>query len=97
MLPRDFTEQEKLVARCLSEFGFRYEQQYEIGKYTVDFYLPNEKWVVEADGIHGHFRKSDKKRDEDLHSLGAMNVVHIKGNSYSAIESEMLDALEKGW
>ena len=78
MKPRDFTVQENNIAEILSELGLRYEQQYSIGSRTVDFYLPEMNSVVEADGVYGHLRKADRKRDSELVSLGIHNIYHIK-------------------
>tara|TARA_R110000824_G_scaffold273282_1_gene461756 strand:+ start:2280 stop:2594 length:315 start_codon:yes stop_codon:yes gene_type:complete len=66
VLPKDYTAQENLIAEILSEFGLRYEQQYEFWPYTADFYIPELKMVIEADGKYGHLRKRDAKRDIDL-------------------------------
>ena len=52
--PRDFTEQELLIARCLDEFGLRYEQQAYFHPYIADFYIEELQMVVEADGVYGH-------------------------------------------
>ena len=48
--PRDYTEQEQIIARCLDEFGLRYEQQAYYHPYIIDFYIPEIKMAVEADG-----------------------------------------------
>ena len=52
--PRDYTDQENLIADCLSKFGMRYDQQVYYHPYIVDFYIPEIKMVVEADGVYGH-------------------------------------------
>ena len=41
LLPKDFTTQENLIAEVLSNFGLRYDQQVEFGKYRTDFYVKN--------------------------------------------------------
>lgn len=92
MLPRDFTDQEKLVAQCLSDLGLRYAQQVEIGTYTVDF-LIEESIILEADGVHGHLRKSDRKRDDILTSDGRYTIIHIKGQTKVNIKDEIVDFL----
>jgi len=66
MLPRDYTSQENLIAACLSDFGVRYDQQYDFSPYTVDFYISDLNMVIEADGKYGHLKKRDVKRDMDL-------------------------------
>ena len=66
MLPRDYTKQEQLIAEELSECGLRYEQQVDVHPYTVDFFVSEIGLIIEADGIYGHLRKRDTKRDSDL-------------------------------
>ena len=78
MKPRDFTVQENTIAEVLSDLGLRYEQQYSIGSRTVDFYLPEMKSVIEADGVYGHLRKADRKRDSELADLGICNIYHVR-------------------
>lgn len=78
MKPRDFTVQENNIAEILSDLGLRYEQQYSIGSRTVDFYLHEMNSVIEADGVYGHLRKADRKRDAELLSLGICDIYHIR-------------------
>ena len=78
MKPRDFTVQENHIAEILSDLGLRYEQQYSIGSRTVDFYLHEMNSGIEADGVYGHLRKADRKRDSELVSLGISNIYHIR-------------------
>ena len=48
LLPKDYTKQENIIAELLSEFGLRYDQQVEFGKYTVDFHIKEIGMIVEA-------------------------------------------------
>ena len=101
--PKDYTAQENLIAKCLSNFGVRYDQQYEFFPYTVDFFLPELDMIIEADGIHGHLNKRDSKRDFALkttYSSQEKHVIHIKDVTYSKISAALDEALEKvvyGW
>ena len=56
MLPRDYTQQENLIANQLSEFGLRYDQQVPINQFTADFFVPELGLIIEADGVYGHLR-----------------------------------------
>ena len=94
-LPRDYTEQEKIVQKCLDETGLRYDNQVEFDKYTVDFYIDELKMVVEADGVYGHLQKRDRLRDEKLYSLGIEHVVHIKSKTHKGVYNEIWQALDK--
>lgn len=91
---KDFTEQEKVIAAILSEFGIRYHQQYIIEVYTVDFFVPElNNLVIEADGKWGHLRKHDRERDNDLLESGVSQVIHIKEQTKERIKQEFLEKL----
>lgn len=94
-LPRDYTQQEKLVEQCLQVTGLRYDNQVEFGKYTVDFYIDEIKTVVEADGVYGHLRKRDRKRDNELYESGVKHIIHIKEKTHQRICEELWQALDK--
>ena len=77
--PRDYTEQELVIGKCLDEFGLRYDEQVYYHPYTVDFYIPEIKMVIEADGVYGHLSKRDAMRDEVLLLLEDIEyIIHIK-------------------
>jgi len=103
LLPKDYTSQENLIAKCLSNFGLRYEQQYEFFPYTVDFFIPEIAAVIEADGIHGHLSKRDAARDLALrttYSSKVKYIIHIKALTYAKVSAALSEALEKvsyGW
>ena len=85
--PRDYTDQENLIARCLDEFGLRYEQQAYYPPYIVDIYVPELKMVIEADGVYGHLGKRDRKRDKDLESIEDIEyIIHIKEKTLEKIK-----------
>lgn len=90
MLPRDYTDQENLVAEILDEFGFRYERQLEFGTRNVDFYISETEEVIEVDGIYGHLRKADKKRDEELVEFPDIRKVnHVTGTTRKDLKIEL--------
>ena len=94
--PRDYTEQENIIAECLSEFGLRYEQQYDFYPYTVDFYVAEINMVIEADGVYGHLSKREAKRDYDLANVDGIGyVVHIKETKKGEIEEVLWQELNK--
>ena len=96
LLPRDYTAQENLIADCLSEFGLRYEQQYEFWPYTADFYIPELKMVIEADGKYGHFKKRDVKRDMDLNRRQDIKyILHIRLVTKEKIKETLWQELNK--
>ena len=96
ILPKDYTPQEQIIAECLTEFGLRYDPQYEMGPYTVDFYIPEIGTVVEADGRHGHLQKRDRKRDAYLLEEGSVEyIIHIKEFTKDTIKEILWQELNK--
>jgi len=90
------TKQERIIADCLMDLGIRYADQYEFDPYRVDFYIRDLKMVIEADGIYGHFRKRDRKRDADLLEYGEVeHIVHIKETTKTKIKEAIWQALRK--
>jgi len=92
---RNHTPQEKIVRRILEENGLLYQYQINIGQYTVDFYLPELKVIVEADGVFGHLKKRDKQRDSMLAAMGYHEVWHLKETTISGLRNEF-NILMKG-
>lgn len=59
---KKITSHEKQIIRWLDVIGVEYETQYFINGYWVDFYVPDLKMIIEADGGHWH---QDQKKDID--------------------------------
>tara|TARA_B100000749_G_C18124288_1_gene341152 strand:- start:64 stop:381 length:318 start_codon:yes stop_codon:yes gene_type:complete len=96
ILPKDYTAQENIIADCLTEFGLRYDQQYDFFPYTVDFYLSELKMVIEADGKHGHLQKRDAKRDINLAEHDeVLNILHVRDATKEKIKETLWLALNK--
>ena len=94
--PRDYTAQEEVIADCLSEFGMRYNQQHEILSYLADFWIPELKLVIEADGVYGHLKKRDAERDKQLLEKGGVDtIIHIKQTTMTDIKEELWQALNR--
>tara|TARA_R100001082_G_C4288840_1_gene127252 strand:+ start:366 stop:683 length:318 start_codon:yes stop_codon:yes gene_type:complete len=94
--PTDYTKQENLIAECLSDLGFRFEQQTQFGSYQVDFWIPELKLVIEADGVYGHLKKRDIRRDTFLMNEPEIeNIFHIKVQTKFNIQEEIWRALSK--
>ena len=96
-MPSKFwTEQEKLIQKCIEETGLRYISQARFGTYDVDFYLPEIEMVVEADGKYGHFKKRDINRDIDLNKQpGVKYILHIKYDTKEKIKEILWQGLNK--
>ena len=96
MLPRDYTEQENIIAEYLSEWGIRYETQAPFPPYTVDFYIPELSMVIEADGVYGHLGKRDRIRDRNLIQTGDILIVlHCKETTKGKIKEFLWRELNK--
>ena len=92
--PREHTTQEKTIAQVLSEMELRFNEQEEIGSYSVDFWVPELSLVIEADGIHGHFKKRDIMRDQFLMSTDKVGyILHITDTTYTKIQEVLWRAL----
>ncbi len=88
----DYTKQEIIVAQCLVEMGLRYTEQRQIGKYFVDF-LVEDTIVVEADGVFGHYKQTDRDRDVALLKLGVEQIFHVTGQTKKEIYNEIHEFL----
>ena len=96
MLPRDYTDQENIIAEYLSEWGIRYETQAPFPPYTVDFYIPELSMVIEADGVYGHLGKRDRIRDRNLIQTGDILIVlHCKETTKGKIKEFLWRELNK--
>ena len=94
--PTDYTKQENIIAEYLSDFGMRYAQQYEFYPYTVDFFIEDVKMVIEADGVYGHLRKREMRRDKDLvDKYGIEHILHIKETTREEIKDILWQGLNK--
>ena len=94
-LPKDYTDQEQLIAEELSELGLRYDQQVPIQSYTVDFFVPELGLVIEADGVYGHLRKRDTYRDSELMRIyGISDILHIKESTKEGVKDTLCRVLE---
>jgi len=76
-IKRVATDIEIAMSEVLTRLGYRYYEQYELFPYIVDFYLPEFKIVIEADGDVWHAYQRDRKRDIDLMSRYKVRVLHF--------------------
>ena len=96
MLPKDYTKQEIIIANVLSDMGLRYDTQVPMSNYIADFFISELGMIIEADGIYGHLRKRDVRRDADLMRIyGVKNILHIKENSKVGVQDTLWQALNK--
>lgn len=90
-LRKNMTSAEALLWKALRNrrlAGCRFERQYNIGNYIVDFYSPQAKLAIEVDGpIHEapDTVEYDKVREEDIKGLG----IHMLRFKNEEIESRI--------
>lgn len=67
------------VEDWLRERGVAFERQVPIGDYVVDFFLPESREIIEADGGYWHRdQNKDIERDKDLlRELPGVEITHI--------------------
>lgn len=78
------TEIEKMVASELDDMEIDYTEQKHLGHWTVDFYIPDRRLVVEADGTYWHnldkVEKRDKRKNTWLRKRG-YEVLRLNGDT----------------
>lgn len=73
------------VELILDVLHVQYFKQHIISDYIVDFYLPDFKAIVEADGpLHENFqqRKKDEQRDKHLLRNGDCQILHLRCHEF---------------
>lgn len=70
---------EIVAAIVLIQKGYKIRTQYKIGKYQVDFIVPDLKVVLEIDGIHHKLRSKDGEHWRDIEIENAL------GNDWKVI------------
>lgn len=71
------TKGEASIEKALIELGITYLFEHNIGRYWVDFALPEHRIIIECDGTwHLMTKERDAKRDAYLASLG-WRIVHF--------------------
>lgn len=66
------------ICEELSRWGIAYVEEFPVGRYFVDIYLPELARFVEIDGP-SHMRRRDARRDEEIRQLFPdVDIVHIK-------------------
>ena len=77
--------------------GYQFYRQKPIGDYTVDFFCPKAKLVIEIDGSHhlvGEKIEYDRIRDEYLSSLGLRVLRFTNTNVLTHIEG-VIESIEE--
>ena len=84
------TSYEKKIKLWLEKRRIEFIQQYRIGKYYCDFYLPKTNEIIEADGGYWHQdQKKDIIRDKELLKLNPNLIIthiHFYDKRFSSIK-----------
>lgn len=89
---------EMIAAIMLIHNHIRCKVQYKIGKYQVDFMLPEKKVVLEIDGeVHKHKKAYDNQRDKYIkEQLGVdWNIIRIPTELLDQHADRLCSAIEK--
>lgn len=86
---------ERMVARELARLGQRYEQHKWIGPYCVDFYLPDRRMILEADGTYWHSRADMRARDIERDAFHRAHRFHVIRLGESTIKHDAAGAVER--
>ena len=95
MRARSETNPERKVREYLERAGIHFCQEFKIGTYWIDFYLPEARLAIEVDGEYWHSSEKvmarDKQKDAFLQSQG-VDFLRIKER---VVDS--LDVIVKRW
>lgn len=89
---------EVLAAIILVKNRIHCKMQYRIGKYQVDFFLPEHMVILEVDGErHKHRKDYDSQRDTEIKKLLQMpvEIIRIKTDFLDAKAERLVDAIDK--
>ena len=79
---------ERYWKKILVKYGIKFEEQYQVSKYCLDFAIVDFKIDIEIDGEQ-HYNEqriieSDKKRNEFLQNLG-WKIIRIRWSDYKKL------------
>lgn len=82
---------EDYLLECGLVLGVDFIPQYKIGRYIVDFYIPNIKTIIEVNGRYWHNLESDREmlRTEYLKNLG-YELYHLWADGVTAKKYQSL-------
>lgn len=88
---RGETSIERMIREALDRLGLEFIQEYAIGRYSLDFYIPSLATAIEADGDYWHRRREeqDARRDAFVNSRG-IRVIRITESDLQATDATIL-------
>jgi len=96
-LTKEPTNIEQALIDELTARGIRFEFQYPVQSYTLDFAFPDVRLCVEADGVYWHslsnVQEKDERKDKDLQASG-WTVLHITEAQINESVSDCVNRIE---
>lgn len=88
---------EAMVAVELIRLGYSVIPQQKVGRYHVDFYLPNEKIVLEVDGgtFHRNNRNSDREATIQISFGMDAKIIHVSAELIRKNIQKLSEYIEK--
>ena len=84
---------EERMRNVLTEFKIDFIQEYKIGRYYADFYVPKLNLIIECDGEYWHLNEKaqlrDQRKDKLLESLG-YKIIRMTGDQIKKKSNEDL-------
>lgn len=66
----------ELLEQALQEFKISFEHQYQIGKYRVDFFIPEYNLAIEYDESYHELKiEEDNKREKEIVKISGCNFI----------------------
>lgn len=91
----NFTEDEKKIWDYIKDrklYNFKFKKQYQIGRYTANFYCPEIEFAILVDNDK-HTKKYEKTRDEYLTSIGVTYLL-LTSSEIMNFHEETLEKIE---
>jgi len=76
---KKFTDGAVKLEKLINQMGFETIPEYEVGRYSIDIYLPEFNLGVEYDGpMHGLSRGKDKRRDKEIYDQSKIAIMRVR-------------------
>lgn len=91
------TSIEQALINELDSRNIKYEFQYPLNSWVIDFAIPEHSLAIEADGVYWHslanVQEKDARKDADLKSSG-WAIIHFTGDEIRESASSCVDVIE---
>ena len=80
------------VGQALDRLGYLYRREYRVGRYSLDFAVPDVLFDLEIDGAYWHDPEKDARRDAALEALG-WTIVRLADTVIASLSDETLQGV----